>query len=49
MKKLWTLIVLIASAILSGALVFNILKKAGLDEVFNFDLDPDEEEFYEYI
>jgi hypothetical protein len=49
MKKLWALIVLIASAILSGALVFNILKKAGLDEAFNFDLDPDEEEFYEYI
>jgi hypothetical protein len=48
MKKLWALIVLIASAILSGALVFNILKKAGLDEVFNFDLDP-EEEFHEYI
>lgn len=49
MKKLWALIVLIASAILSGALVFNILKKAGLDEAFNFDLDPEEEEFYEYI
>lgn len=48
MKKLWAFIVLIASAILSGALVFNILKKAGLDEAFNFDLDP-EEEFYEYI
>ena len=49
MKKLWALIVLIASAILSGALIFNILKKAGLDEAFNFDLDPEEEEFYEYI
>ena len=49
MKKLWALITIIAIAISSGALVFNILKKAGLDESFNFDLDPEEEEAYEYI
>lgn len=48
MKKLWTSIVIIATAILSGAFLFNILKKAGIDEVFTFDLDPDEE-FHEYI
>ena len=41
MKKIWALIVLIATAIFSGALIFNILKKAGLEDIFDFDLNED--------
>jgi len=41
MKKLWALISLIAIAIFSGALIFNILKKAGLEDIFDFDLNED--------
>ena len=44
MKKLWTSIIIIATAILSGALVFNILKKAGLEGIFDFDLNEDIDE-----
>jgi len=41
MKKLWALLSLIAIAISSGALIFNILKKAGLEDIFDFDLNED--------
>ena len=41
MKKLWALISLIAIAISSGELIFNILKKAGLEDIFDFDLSED--------
>jgi hypothetical protein len=44
MKKLWALISLIAIAISSGALIFNILKKAGLEDIFDFDLNEDIDE-----
>jgi hypothetical protein len=47
MKKLWAIISLIAIAISSGAIIFNILKKAGLEDIFDFDLNEeiDNEEF----
>lgn len=41
MKKLFGIISVIAIAISSGALLFNILKKAGLEDIFDF--DPSEE------
>ena len=41
MKKLWALLSLIAIAISSGALIFNIFKKAGLEDIFDFDLNED--------
>ena len=41
MKKLWSVISLIAIAISSGALIFNILKKAGLEDIFDFDLNEE--------
>lgn len=44
MKKLWASISLIAIAIFSGALIFNILKKAGLEDIFDFDLNEDIDE-----
>lgn len=44
MKKIWVSISLIAIAISSGALIFNILKKAGLEDIFDFDLNEDIDE-----
>ena len=41
MKKLWSAIVLIATAILSGALLSRFLNWAGEREIFDFDLDED--------
>jgi hypothetical protein len=40
-KKIWALIVVIATAILSGALLSNFLNWAGEREVFDFDLNED--------
>jgi hypothetical protein len=41
MKKVWALIVLIATAILSGAMLSRFLNWAGSVEIFDFDLDED--------
>jgi hypothetical protein len=47
MKKIRIALILIATAIFSGAFIYNILKKAGLEEIFDFDLDEkiDNEDF----
>jgi hypothetical protein len=41
MKKLSALLMLIATAILSGALLNRFIKWAGNIEIFDFDLDED--------
>lgn len=41
MKKLSALLMLIATAILSGALLARFLKWAGSEEIFDFDLNED--------
>lgn len=41
MKKVWALIVLIATAILSGAMLSKFLNWAGEIEIFDFDLSED--------
>lgn len=41
MKKLWALLVIIATAILSGALLSRFLNWAGKEEIFDFDLNED--------
>jgi hypothetical protein len=41
MKKVWALIVVIATAILSGALLSRFLNWAGEREIFDFDLNED--------
>ena len=41
MKKLWSVIVLIATAILSGAMLSKFLNWAGEQEIFDFDLNED--------
>ena len=41
MKKLWAVLILIATAILSGAMLSRFLKWAGNVEIFDFDLDED--------
>jgi len=41
MKKVWALIVLIATAILSGAMLSKFLNWAGNQEIFDFDLNED--------
>ena len=41
MKKLSALVVLIATAILSGVALSKFLKWAGQIEIFDFDLDED--------
>jgi len=42
MKKIWALIMLIATAILSGVALSKFLKWAGKQEdIFDFDLDED--------
>lgn len=47
MKKIYGMVVLLLGAISSGVFVYTILKKAGLDNIFNFDLyeDIDREDF----
>lgn len=41
MKKIWALVTIIATAILSGALLSKFLNWAGNVEIFDFDLDED--------
>ena len=41
MKKLWAVLILIATAILSGALLSKFLNWAGEREIFDFDLNED--------
>lgn len=41
MKKIWAIITLIATAILSGLALSKFLKWAGQEEVFDFDLNDD--------
>ena len=41
MKKIWALVVIIATAILSGALLSKFLNWAGNVEIFDFDLNED--------
>jgi hypothetical protein len=41
MKKVWALISLIATAILSGVAMSKFLKWAGKEEIFDFDLNED--------
>ena len=43
-KKFMSLVVLLATAILSGYALFTILQKAGIDEIFEFDLEEDIDE-----
>jgi hypothetical protein len=45
-KKFLASLVLLATAIFSGALIFNILKKAGLEDIFDFDLNEDTDELF---
>ena len=47
MKKIWALITLIATAILSGVALSKFLKWAGQIDIFDFDLDEeiDNEQF----
>jgi hypothetical protein len=41
MKKIWALITLIATAILSGAMLSKFLNWAGNQEIFDFDLNEE--------
>ena len=41
MKKIYALLTIIATAILSGVALSKFLKWAGQEEVFDFDLDED--------
>lgn len=41
MKKVWALIIIIATAILSGALLSKFLNWAGKQDIFDFDLNED--------
>jgi hypothetical protein len=41
MKKIWAVITLIATAILSGVALSKFLKWAGKEEIFDFDLNED--------
>ena len=47
MKKIIALITIIATAIAFGTFVVNIIKKAGLEDLFDLDLseDIDDEDF----
>jgi len=40
-KKIWAIVILIATAILSGALLSKFLNWAGEIEIFDFDLNED--------
>ncbi len=44
-KKFMSLVVLLATAILSGYALLTFLKKAGIEDIFEFDLEEDEELF----
>jgi hypothetical protein len=41
MKKIYALLTIIATAILSGVALSKFLKWAGQEEIFDFDLDED--------
>jgi hypothetical protein len=41
MKKLWAVLILIATAILSGSMLSKFLNWAGEREIFDFDLNED--------
>ncbi len=41
MKKIWALIILIATAIVSGLYISKFLKWAGQENIFDFDLNED--------
>jgi len=41
MKKIWAVLILIATAILSGAMLSKFLNWAGKEEIFDFDLNED--------
>jgi len=41
MKKIWALVSLIATAILSGVALSRFLNWAGKEEIFDFDLNED--------
>lgn len=41
MKKVFALFVLIATAIAFGTMLFSFLKKAGFEDIFDFDLYED--------
>ena len=41
MKKVWGLVIIIATAILSGALLSKFLNWAGRQDIFDFDLNED--------
>lgn len=43
-KKLSALVVLLLAAILSGYMLNQFLKKAGLEDIFNIDPDEEDEE-----
>ena len=43
-KKFMSLVLLLATAIASGYALFTILQKAGIDEIFEFDLDEEIDE-----
>jgi len=43
-KKFTSLMVLLATAMISGYAMFSFLKKAGLDDIFDFDLTEDIDE-----
>jgi hypothetical protein len=43
-KKLSALVVLLLAAILSGYMLNQFLKKAGLEDIFDFDLDEEIDE-----
>jgi hypothetical protein len=44
MKNIRVLVVLLLAAILSGYMLNQFLKKAGLESIFDFDLNEEDEE-----
>jgi hypothetical protein len=44
MKSIRVLVVLLLAAILSGYMLNQFLKKAGLEDIFDFDLNEEDEE-----
>lgn len=46
-KKFMSLVVLLATAILSGYALLTFLKKAGIEDIFEFDLEEDIDEDFE--
>jgi hypothetical protein len=45
-KKINVLVLLLLAAILSGYMLNQFLKKAGLEDIFNIDLNEDDEELF---